>query len=56
MLANFNYHQIKCIAKLSIFRTLYLMFSYHVSTAIRSGMIGDLLQNEFLEEKGEFRL
>lgn len=46
LLANFNYRQIKCIAKLSIFGTLHLMFSRDVSTAIRGSMIGVLLKNE----------
>lgn len=46
LLANFNYHQIKCIAKLSIFGTLHLMFSRDMSTAVRGSMIGALLQNE----------
>lgn len=46
LLANFNYHPIKCIAKLSIFGTLHLMLSWDMSTAIRGGMVGVLLQNE----------
>lgn len=46
LLANFNYHQIKCIAKLSVFGTLHLMFSRDMSTAIRGSMIGALLPNE----------
>ena len=39
LLANFNYHQIKCIAKLSIFGTLHLMFSRGMSAVFRGSLI-----------------
>lgn len=45
-MANFNYHQIKCIAKLSIFGTLHLMLPRGMFTVFRGSLIGVLLQKE----------